>query len=252
MSAPSTQIQQQSYVPLFEGENYDFWCVRMRTLFISLDLWDLLEEGFEEPESIEDLSQAQEKILKEKQQRDASALGKNQQGVSNSIFPRIIGATKAKEALDILQNEFKGSSKVRISKLQDLRRDFENINLKENETMQEFSDRFTELVNQMKIYGDQIEDKKIVKKALISLPQKFHPIVFIIEEAKNLSTMTIQELMGSLKSFERKLLRRSEKSVESVFQSKLNFNQSNSSRGGRQGRGRRREGSAGRGQSIYD
>ena len=58
MSAPSTPIQQQSYVPLFEGENYDFWCVRVRILFISLDLWDLVEEGFKEPKSIEDLSQA--------------------------------------------------------------------------------------------------------------------------------------------------------------------------------------------------
>ena len=61
MSAPSTPIQQQSYVPLFERENYDFWCVRMRTLFISLDLWDLVEEGFKEPKSIEDFSQAQKK-----------------------------------------------------------------------------------------------------------------------------------------------------------------------------------------------
>lgn len=202
----------------------------MGTLFISLDLWDLVEEGFEESESIDNLSQAQKKLLKEKQQRDAIALGKIQQGVSNSIFPRIIGATKAKEAWDILHNEFKGSSKVRISKLQDLRRDFENINLKKNETMQEFSDRFSKLVNQMKIYGDQIEDKKLVEKVLI------------------------QELMGSLKSFELRLLRRSKKSVESAFQSNLNFNQSNSSRGGRQGRGRGRgrEGNAGRGQSNYD
>ncbi|ESR65176.1 hypothetical protein CICLE_v10010754mg, partial [Citrus x clementina] len=132
MSAPSTPIQQQSYVPLFEGENYEFWCVRMKTLFISLDLWEL-------------------------QQTDARAFGKFLQGVSNSIFPRIIGAIKAKEAWYILHNKFKGRSKVKISKLQDLKGDFENINLKENETMQEFSDRFTKLMNQMKIYGDQIE-----------------------------------------------------------------------------------------------
>ena len=144
--------------------------------------------------------------------------------MSNSIFPRIIGATKVKEAWDILQNEFKGSSKVRISKLQDLKRDFENINLKENEIMQEFSDRFTELVNQMKIYGDQIKDKKIVEKVLISLPEKFDPIVSVTEKTKEFSTVMIQELMGSLKSFERRLLRHSKKSVESVFQSKLNFN----------------------------
>ena len=90
--------------------------------------------------------------------------------------------------------------------------------------MQEFSDRFTELVNQMKIYGDQIKDKKIVEKVLISLPEKFDPIVSVTEKTKEFSTVMIQELMGSLKSFERRLLRHSKKSVESVFQSKLNFN----------------------------
>lgn len=65
--------------------------------------------------------------------------------MSKSIFPRIIGATKAKEAWHILHNEFKGSSKMRISKLHDLKRDFENVNLKENETMQEFLDRLQNL-----------------------------------------------------------------------------------------------------------
>ncbi|MQU35656.1 hypothetical protein GHO30_30725 [Pseudomonas helleri] len=38
-----------------------------------------------------------------------------------------------------------------------------------------------------------------------------------------MSKLTIQEVMGSLKSYEQKLVRRSEKSVESAFQSKLNI-----------------------------
>ena len=114
-----------------------------------------------------------------------------------------LGATKANEAWDILHNEFKGSSKVGLCKLQDLRRDFENINLKEIETMQVFSDRFIELVNQMKNnYGDQIKDKKIDEKVLISLLEKFDPIFSVIEVLKDLSIVTIQELIGSLKSFE--------------------------------------------------
>ena len=90
-----------------------------------------------------------------------------------------------------------------LCKLQDLRRDFENINLKEIETMQVFSDRFIELVNQMKNnYGDQIKDKKIDEKVLISLLEKFDPIFSVIEVLKDLSIVTIQELIGSLKSFE--------------------------------------------------
>ena len=34
-----------------------------------------------------------------------------------------------------------------------------NMKMKDNETIKEFSDRFTELVNQMKIYGENIHNK---------------------------------------------------------------------------------------------
>lgn len=43
----------------------------------------------------------------------------------------------------------------------------------------------------------------------------------VIEESKDISTLSIQELMGSLKSHEQRLSRHSEKSIENAFQSKL-------------------------------
>ena len=246
-TSSSNPTIQQSYVPIFYGENYDFWCVKMKTLFISLDLWDLIENGVVEPASTSTLTEQEQRNIKEKKQRNANAFSKIQQGVSNNVFPRIIGATKAKEAWEILQEEFKGSVKVRASKLQDLRKDFENVRMKENETMQEFSDRYTELVNQMKIYGEEVENKKLIEKVLGFLPEKFDPIVSVIEETKDLDSLTLQDLMGSLKSFKRKLIRRSEKSLDSAFQSKLNVGpkthdqgRGESFRGGRQARGRGR------------
>lgn len=52
--------------------------------------------------------------------KDARALLFIQQGVSKTIFPRILAATKAKEAWDILKKEFQGSEKVITIKLQSL------------------------------------------------------------------------------------------------------------------------------------
>ncbi|PON49260.1 hypothetical protein PanWU01x14_231350, partial [Parasponia andersonii] len=107
-------------------------------------------------------------------------------------------------------------------KLQALRKDFENMRMKDNESIKDYSSRFTELVNQMKIYGEDVPDKKIVDKILISLPEKFDSKVSVIEETKDTSKLSLQELMGSLKSFEQRMLRHSEKPVESAFPSKLN------------------------------
>ena len=58
----------------FYGENYDFWCVKMRTSFECVDLWDIVENGFEEPEQVTDLSTIQLKELKENRIKNANAL----------------------------------------------------------------------------------------------------------------------------------------------------------------------------------
>ena len=59
----------QLSVPVFDGENYDFWCVKMKTIFLSLDLWDLVANGFVEPESTTTLSGDESRLLKEKKQK---------------------------------------------------------------------------------------------------------------------------------------------------------------------------------------
>lgn len=52
----STFTYAQNMVSIFNDENYNFWSIQMKTLFISQDLWDLTDEGYEEPASSEVLS----------------------------------------------------------------------------------------------------------------------------------------------------------------------------------------------------
>ena len=40
-------------LPVFKGESYDFWSIKMRTLFISQGLWDLVETGYQDPDEDE-------------------------------------------------------------------------------------------------------------------------------------------------------------------------------------------------------
>jgi hypothetical protein len=257
MASTSNLSWSSVQVPVFSDENYEFWCIKMKALFVSIDLWDMVESGYQIPESTSNLTEAQQKELKKNKSKDAGSLGMIQRGVSKNIFPMIMGAIGAKEACDILHEEFQGDKKVRAIKLQTLIREFENIRMKENESVKDYSTRFLELVNQMKSYGEDMTDRRIVEKILISLPEKFDPMVAVIEEAKDLSILGVQEL-GSLKSHEQRLERHSEKSIESAFQSKLTVNKShekkaltheqsevNLTRGGRSFRAR------GRGRGSY-
>nr|ABA95820.1 retrotransposon protein, putative, unclassified [Oryza sativa Japonica Group] len=218
----------QSMVPVFAGENYDIWSIKMRTLLLSQGLWDIVENGYQEYSAGETLTAEQKKSLAEDRMSDAKALFLIQQGVAESLFPRIIGAKKSKKAWDKLKEEFQGSQKVLAVKLQTLRRQFQNLLMKESEKVKDYFSRVIEIVNQMRLYGEDINDQKVVEKILISLPEKYEYIVAAIEESKDLSTLTIQQLMSSLESHEERKLQREGSSIENAFQSKLSFRPQNS------------------------
>ena len=147
--------------------------------------------------------------------------------MSKSIYPRIFGASKAKEAWDILKNEFQGNDKVISIKLQSLWRDFDNMVMKESESIQEFLSKVAEIVNQIRSYGDTLEDKKIVQKVLRSLPPKFDHVAAAIEESKDLQSYTLHELMCSLQAHEQRINRSPSQPLEQAFQSKVNFSDRN-------------------------
>jgi hypothetical protein len=123
--------------------------------------------------------------------------------MGDSIFPRIAATTKSKQAWETLQNAYQGSSKVKFVKLQLLRRDIENLQMKEFESVNDLFTRTMILVNQIRTNGDTLEDQRIIEKTLRSLPPRFDPIVVEIEESKDLTQMFLDEVMGSLEIHEK-------------------------------------------------
>lgn len=69
--------------------------------------------------------------------------------------------------------------------------------MKESKSIMDYCSRLKAIVNQLKRYGDKIEDVD-VKKVFRSLIPKFDYIVCVIEEIQNLDSMTIEEFEGSL------------------------------------------------------
>ena len=119
--------------PVFNGENYEFWRIRMTTILKSYGLWELVENGFEPPDpkiakAVVDETEketSEEVSFSEILMKDARALGMIQGAVSDQIFPRIVNEETSKGAWDVLKGEFRGDKQVRNVKLQGLRRDFE-------------------------------------------------------------------------------------------------------------------------------
>ncbi|KAK4408807.1 hypothetical protein Sango_0461700 [Sesamum angolense] len=189
----------------------------MKTYFQSQKLWEIVEEGVTLPEDSSTSSSAEKGKLENKKAKDSEALYYIQTAVAYHIFPRISVATSAKEAWSILQKEYQGNAKVHIIKLQTLRRDFENMKMKDSETIDEYYTKVRELVNQLKAYGEDIPEKSVVEKLLISVIEKYDPIVTTIEETKDITTLIVTELVGSLEAYEKRRSRREENSLENAF-----------------------------------
>ena len=68
------------------------------TIFISQDLWDLVEDGFQDPQATGNSTwtDANQMEYKEKLKKNVTALRIIHHGVSKSIYPKIFGVIKQK------------------------------------------------------------------------------------------------------------------------------------------------------------
>jgi hypothetical protein len=78
---------------------------------------------------------------------------------------------------------------------------FEEIRMLEDETFDEFYSKLSIIRNSTINLGKKMDDAKVVKKILRSLPERFIPQVAIVQQSKNLDTIRVEELVGSLQTF---------------------------------------------------
>ncbi|XP_016713922.2 uncharacterized protein [Gossypium hirsutum] len=121
--------------PVFNGEGYHIWVVKMRTY---LQTFDLCENC-----------------------------------VSDVIFTRIMACETPKQAWDKLKEEFQRTERTRQQQLLNLRREFENLKMKEEETVKKYSDRIMAVVNSIRLLGEHFSEARIVEKVLSTLPERY-------------------------------------------------------------------------------
>ncbi|XP_020258742.1 uncharacterized protein LOC109835165 [Asparagus officinalis] len=239
----------QPQIPKLMKTNYDNWSIQMKVLLGSQDLWELVENGYTEPESLAaeaTLTATQKSELKEVRKRDKKALFLIFQGVDESAFEKISNALSSKEAWEILQKSYQGAERAKKVRLQALRVEFENLKMKATESISDYFSRVQTITNQMKRNGEAINDVRIMEKILRTLDSKFKYIIPAIQESKDLSEVSIDELQGSLQAYEQDINISSNQAenLEQALQSKMTIKEdSRRGRGGYRGRGSFRGGS---------
>ena len=82
---------------------------------------------------------------------------------------------------------------------------FEELKMSEDESFDSFYSKLNQLVVSKFYLGEKMEDSKIVRKILRSLPESFHAKVTTIEESKDLDDIKVQDLIGSLQTYKMSL-----------------------------------------------
>ncbi|KAA0037652.1 gag-proteinase polyprotein [Cucumis melo var. makuwa] len=101
----------------------------------------------------------------------------------------------------------------------------------EDETVSEYNERVLKITNDSLVLGEKIPKSKIVLKVLRSLPRKFDMKVTAIEEGQDITTLKLDELFGSLLTFEMTISDRESKkgkgiTFKSVYDQENTVNQS--------------------------
>ncbi|XP_069145656.1 uncharacterized protein [Solanum lycopersicum] len=89
--------------------------------------------------------------------------------------------------------------------------------MKSGESLQDMITRFTTVVNKLISLGKVYTTEEQVDKVLRILPRSWEIKVTAIREAKDLTTMSLDELVGNLKTYEMNVDKRSEGNKEKVL-----------------------------------
>jgi hypothetical protein len=142
---------------------------------LGADVWDVVDIGY-----------VKSVVLANKDDKlefsfNAKAMNAILSGLAEAEFVKFMHLGTAKEMWDKLINNYEGNEKVKDAKLQTYRMQFEQMKMKEDETIGKYLLRVEEMVNAMKELGETIEEPSLVQKILRSLPDMFNLKVSTIE-----------------------------------------------------------------------
>lgn len=208
--------------PYFNGVDFPYWKIRMETYLQSIDydLWHIVSSG---PYVAKHVINGVEviKTYEAYDENDKKMLSKNAKakyalicGLDRDIFKNIEQASTAYDMWKMLEVTHQGTSAMKETKIQIYSTQYENFKMKSDETIANMYTRFTTITNGLNSLGKVLTQKDMVTKILRSLTKAYQGKVVAIQEAKDLSTLPLEELIGSLMNHEIFMSAQEEEEVE--------------------------------------
>nr|GEV16920.1 DUF4219 domain-containing protein/UBN2 domain-containing protein [Tanacetum cinerariifolium] len=198
--------------PLFESDSFIYWKKRFETYVKSkdLDLWHVITYGDFQPIQQNSKTKLDEIILFEKQSNDLKTrLGENNEAkmvICNALprkeYERIFMYNTAKEIWKTLLITHQGNNQVKDNKIDLLVQQYEQFIISEDESVDSAFAIFNTLITSLKSLDEGYSSKNYVRKFLRALHPKWKAKVTAIKESKDLTSLSLDELIENLKVHE--------------------------------------------------
>ncbi|GJY85337.1 hypothetical protein Tco_0499363 [Tanacetum coccineum] len=99
-------------------------------------------------------------------------------------------------------NSVLGNKQVKDNKIDLFVQKYEEFTITDDETIDCAFSRFNTIITSLKALDESFSSRNHVRKFLRALPSKWRPKVTTIEESKDLSKLSLDELVGNLKVYE--------------------------------------------------
>ena len=103
---------------------------------------------------------------------NAKSLNAILSGFKNSVVTKVMQCKTTKQAWDKLNIIYEGEYKVKESRLQTYKGQFDILKMKEEENIGEYLLRVDEVVNAIRGLGGKLKEREVVSKVLRTLPMK--------------------------------------------------------------------------------
>ncbi|GJV54123.1 copia protein [Tanacetum coccineum] len=198
--------------PLFESDSFIYWKNRFETYVKSkdLDLWHVITNGDFQPIQQNPKTKLDEVIPFEKQSDDLKKrIAKNNEAkmvIYNALprkeYERIFMCNTAKEIWKTLLITHQGNNQVKDNKIDLLVQQYEQFVISEDESIDSAFARFNTIITSLKALDEGYSSKNYVRKFLRALHPKWRAKVTAIEESKDLTSLSLDELIRNLKVHE--------------------------------------------------
>ncbi|KAH9680380.1 hypothetical protein KPL71_026530 [Citrus sinensis] len=178
--------------------HYEIWEVVCDGPFMSLTKNEV-EEDISKP------SRQWNELEKRKATLNSKAMNVLFCALDKKEFHRVSSCESANEIWHKLEVVYEGTNQVKESKISRYTRQYELFQMEQNESVYSMYTRFTDIVNTLEAIGKTVSNSEKVKKIIRSLPKEWRPKRTAIEEAKDLNILPIDDLIGSLISYEEDL-----------------------------------------------